>query len=137
MKIGNYEFYQTSSACPEQYNVFDEEGKRVAYVRLRWGSLYAQCPYVGGTTIYDVGIGTDDGCFRSNKERKHHLKEIANRIELFNQPLICPYCGERHMMDVYEFDNLIKGRVTDIDCLECDQYFMVRIDEDSIFVFEA
>ena len=134
MKFGNYDFKQTCSVCPEQYDVFDEKGTQVAYVRLRWGSLYAECPDVGGTEVYYVGIGNDAGCFRSNNERIRHLKAISKRIELFNQPVICPHCGEQHTMNVYEFDGLINCGIVDIDCLECDQYFMARIVEDRIIV---
>ncbi len=136
MKFGNYEFEETCFACPEQYDVFDEEGRQVAYVRLRWGSLYAECPYVGGTEVYSVGIGNDAGRFRSDRERTRHLLAIAKRIELFNQPVICPHCGEQHTMDVYDLDRLVNGGAVDIDCLECEQYFMARIVEGRIFVSE-
>ena len=136
MKFDNYEFRQTCSMCPEQYDVFDEEGRQVAYVRLRWGSLYAECPDVCGTTVYSVDIGYDAGCFRSVNERTRHLKAIAKRIELFNQPVFCPHCSEQHKMDVYDLDRLIDGGYVDIDCLECDQYFMARIVNGRILTYE-
>jgi len=32
-------FDKSGDACPEQYDVFDEDGNNVAYVRLRHGTL--------------------------------------------------------------------------------------------------
>lgn len=80
MKIKNYEFVETCAACPEQYDVFDENSNQVGYVRLRWGSLYAQCPHVGGVTVYSVDLDHDGGCFSSNEERTLHLNAIAEAI---------------------------------------------------------
>lgn len=37
-------FVKTCDECPEQYDVFDEDGYRVAYVRLRQGWLSVECP---------------------------------------------------------------------------------------------
>lgn len=37
-------FVKTCDACPEQYDVFDENGYKVAYVRLRHGWLSVECP---------------------------------------------------------------------------------------------
>lgn len=80
MKIKNYEFIQTCTICPEQYDVFDENDNQVGYVRLRWGSLYAQCPYVGGVTVYSVDLDHDGGSFCSDEERTLHLNAIAEAI---------------------------------------------------------
>lgn len=89
----NYEikdliFKQTCSACPEQYDVFDKDGKQVAYIRLRWGSLYVECPDVGGETVYEADVGHGfTGGFRSENERRMHLYRIANAItEWINKP---------------------------------------------------
>ena len=134
MKLGRYEFKQTCSACPEQYDVFNEEGAQVAYVRLRWGSLYAECPDVGGTEIYYTGVGNDAGCFRSEDERRRHLRKIAKRIDLFNQPIKCPYCGEHHKICTEEFNKLETGDYIDVDCFECDNYYLVKIADGDIVV---
>lgn len=80
MRIKNYEFVLTCAACPEQYDVFDENGNQVGYVRLRWGSLYAQCPHVGGVTVYSVDLDHDGGSFNSDEERMQHLNAITEAI---------------------------------------------------------
>lgn len=80
MKIKNYEFVQTCGACPEQYDVFDENDNQVGYVRLRCGSLYAQCPDVDGVTVYSVDLDHDGGYFSSDEERIQHLNDIAEAI---------------------------------------------------------
>lgn len=35
----NLELFKTCSACPEQYDVLDEKGKYVGYIRFRFGEL--------------------------------------------------------------------------------------------------
>lgn len=80
MKIYKYEFKCTCSAYPEQYDVFDEDGTKVGYVRLRWGSLYAKYPDIYGNTIYSHDFPNDRGSFASNEERMKHLTAIANAI---------------------------------------------------------
>ena len=82
MVIGNYNFVCTCSACPEQYDVFDKDGNQVCYVRLRWGSLYAEYPDVGGYEIYHASIGDNfGGCFENDQQRQIHLIRIANAID--------------------------------------------------------
>lgn len=81
IKIDNLTFYKTCDACPEQYEVRDENDKEVGYVRLRWGYLRVDYPCCGGETIYDAYM--DDwwaGCFMSEKERMEHLTKIARAI---------------------------------------------------------
>lgn len=84
MQIGNYNFVQTCSGCPEQYDVFDKDGNQVCYIRLRWGSLYAQYPDVGGVDIYEASIGDGwTGSFRTEQERQMHLRRIAKKIDKY------------------------------------------------------
>lgn len=91
--IGDYRFVQTCSCSPEQYDVFDKDGNQVCYVRLRWGSLYAECPDVGGTTVYEAGTGSGwAGCFESESQRLTHLRNIAQEIEKFNN-YTCSDCA--------------------------------------------
>lgn len=87
-EIKDLTFKQTCSACPEQYDVFDKDDKQVAYIRLRWGSLYVECPDVGGETVYEASIGDGfAGCFRSENERRMHLYRIAAAVkEWMNKP---------------------------------------------------
>ena len=113
MQIGNYNFVCTCSACPEQYDVFDKDGNQVAYVRLRWGSLTAEYPDVGGMCIYDAHIGDGwSGCFQSEKQRMTHLKNIANAINVCASPIECPYCGHGHTITEDNFeDRVFSGRI--------------------------
>ncbi|NDD52705.1 hypothetical protein EBZ39_02295 [bacterium] len=50
--IDGYKLVCTCSACPEQYDVFNDNNKLVGYLRLRHGQFRADCPDVGGTTVY-------------------------------------------------------------------------------------
>lgn len=45
-------FVKTCEACPEQYDVFDENAKQAAYVRIRGGTLRADAPNCGGKSFY-------------------------------------------------------------------------------------
>lgn len=76
----NFEFHETCSACPEQYDVY-LEGAQVGYVRLRWGTLCCDYPDVYGELVYlhnfDDGL---QGCFDTDKQRDFHLEMIAKSI---------------------------------------------------------
>jgi len=61
----------TCYACPEQYDVYDETGKQVAYFRLRHGTFRADVPECGGHTIF-VAETKGDGRL-SDDERVHIL----------------------------------------------------------------
>jgi hypothetical protein len=95
-------FKQTCAACPEQYDVFDKDAKEIGYVRLRWGELYAECPY-GGDVVYEASVGDGlAGCFESDEQRMRHLTQIAEAINLYyendtGEP--CPICKEE-ILDV-------------------------------------
>ena len=59
MQILDYVLKMTCGACPEQYDVFDSEGKQVGYLRLRHGGFRADYPNCGGDTVYRCSF--DDG----------------------------------------------------------------------------
>ncbi len=81
MKIKGLSFICTCSICPEQYEVFDSNGKMVGYVRLRWGELRCDYPDVGGETIYHTNIGNEwTGWFLTDDERMELLQNIADKI---------------------------------------------------------
>ena len=81
MNIKGLYFDCTCGACPEQYDVYDSEGKQVGYVRLRWGILYCKYPDVDGERIYTAGIGDGwTGIFESDEQRMDHLNNIADKI---------------------------------------------------------
>lgn len=68
-----YRLVLTCGACPEQYDVFDEAGKTVGYMRLRHGNFTVQYPDVRGETVY-TARPHGDGVFIAN-ERQHHLTQ--------------------------------------------------------------
>jgi hypothetical protein len=70
---------QTCMACPEQYDVFDESGNEVGYIRLRHGYLRVDYPGFGGETIYS-SLPEGDGIFAEH-ERVHFLNECVRAIE--------------------------------------------------------
>lgn len=81
MYIKGLNFKCTCDACPEQYDVFDNNEKIVGYVRLRWGSLTCEYPDVGGIDIYYADIGDGfTGSFKDNHQRIEHLNNIADAI---------------------------------------------------------
>lgn len=82
VEIGKYYFYLTCSACPEQYDVIDTEGKILAYVRLRYGKLKVYVPDVGGELLYQKNYDEDFlGTFPSDQERKDQLEIIAQKLK--------------------------------------------------------
>lgn len=82
MNIKGLEFVKTCSACPEQYDVYDEYHSIVGYVRLRWGNLTCEYPDVGGELIYSASIDGDGwaGMFDSEEQRLFYLTTIADKI---------------------------------------------------------
>jgi hypothetical protein len=73
-------FERTSIAFPEQYCVFQND-LHVAYIRLRGGQLYAECPDIDGETVYEHQFeNKSKGCFENDEERDKYLKEIGYQI---------------------------------------------------------
>lgn len=77
--IDGYKLVLTCFACPEQYDVFDDEGKQVGYLRLRHGHFTVSCPDYGGEVVYDIHP-MGDGIFRP-AERMLYLREAVTRIQ--------------------------------------------------------
>ena len=86
MQILDYNLVLTCGACPEQYDVFDSEGKQVGYLRLRHGGFRADYPDCGGETVYSYRF--DDGWkgIFADEEREFFLTEavkaLHNKIQL-------------------------------------------------------
>ena len=81
MIIKGLNFIKTCSACPEQYDVKDEQGNIVGYVRLRYGELICKYPDVSGEVIYLKYFNYDwMGCFESDEQCKNYLSIIADKI---------------------------------------------------------
>lgn len=70
----------TCSVCPEQYDVFNNDtGAQLGYLRLRHGWFRADCPDVGGETVYEAHP-QGDGCFEDS-ERTHFLTLAVAQIK--------------------------------------------------------
>lgn len=69
----------TCSACPEQYDVFDGRGRKVAYFRLRHGMFRADVSDAGGTTVYRAEP-KGDGSF-DDDERMRYLTEAVRAVK--------------------------------------------------------
>ena len=85
-EIMGYNLIMTCGACPEQYDVFDSEGKQVGYLRLRYGNFRADYPEHSGETVYKHSF--DDGWkgIFDDGEREFFLTEavkaLHNKIKL-------------------------------------------------------
>lgn len=77
MNIKGFELEMTCGACPEQYDVY-LCGENVAYLRLRHGYFYAQCP-IGGEVVYQTHPRNSDGIF-SYEDRAEHLPRAINAV---------------------------------------------------------
>jgi hypothetical protein len=77
--ISGYRVICVGSACPEQYEVFDDKtGVQVGYLRLRHGHFRADLRQAGGPCVYSTTtIG--DGIF-DDKERLPQLKKAVKAI---------------------------------------------------------
>jgi hypothetical protein len=79
-KIDVLTFVMTSIACPEQYEVFDVNGKQVGYLRLRNGWFRVDYPDCGQETIYEA-YPKGDGVFEED-EVDFYLNEAVKAIKL-------------------------------------------------------
>lgn len=85
MKNIKFTWIRTCLACPEQYDVYLNEGPAVAYVRLRYGYLSVN-PCVNGQIDWDTEIYSHQfedewsGCFDDDDERSKYQKEIEKAI---------------------------------------------------------
>lgn len=86
--IHGYKLQKTCSACPEQYDVYNPEGKQVAYIRLRHGFLRVDVPDCGHT-IYSTERVHGDGIFDNDERFKKLTECIEKMIEWYlNEPWI-------------------------------------------------
>lgn len=73
---------QTCIACPEQYDVRKvSDGTQIGYLRLRHGYFRADCPDVGGDTVYEAHT-RGDGCF-DDDERMPQLQAAVKAINAY------------------------------------------------------
>lgn len=76
-------FVNTCPACPEQYDVFDnEDNTQVGYVRLRHGYLSVRYVDEEGNQkeLYGAYV-KGDGTFSDKAERKYYLEKAAEEID--------------------------------------------------------
>ena len=78
MREEDLKFVKTCDFAPEQYDVFDEYGKTVAYVRIRYGSIWVYCPNVSGEEVY-VASTTGYG-FLDDSERESIMDSVKEAI---------------------------------------------------------
>ena len=78
---GRYYLELTCGACPEQYDVYNESGRKVSYLRLRHGYFRCDVPDVFGTTIYDSNP-EGNGAF-TDEERPIELQNAVDSIDKF------------------------------------------------------
>ena len=84
MELNGLIFECTCSACPEQYDVYDQNHQKVGYVRLRWGCVTCEVPDVFGELIYSASIGDGwAGMFEDDEQRFNHLKTISDEIKIW------------------------------------------------------
>jgi hypothetical protein len=73
-------FHLTCSMFPEQYDVY-YGSKKVAYVRLRFGSLTAEIPDVPGREVFCYSFENGfKGNFFDENERNIWLNKVASAI---------------------------------------------------------
>ena len=73
----------TCGACPEQYDVFDADGKQVGYLRLRHGKFRVECPDACTETVYEA-MPKGDGIFHDD-EREYFLTQAVAAIKAWMQ----------------------------------------------------
>jgi hypothetical protein len=74
--INGYTLKMTSLACPEQYDVFDDNNEMVGYLRLRHGYFRADVPDCGGDTVYE-SQPEGDGMFEDHER----IQELTKAVE--------------------------------------------------------
>ncbi|KKN88767.1 hypothetical protein LCGC14_0243740 [marine sediment metagenome] len=79
----SFRLVQTCGACPEQYDVLDENDEQVGYLRLRHGGFRADYPGCGGETVYSATT-VGDGMFEDS-EREYHLSLALEAIRLAHE----------------------------------------------------
>lgn len=92
IELDGYKLVCTCGACPEQYHVFDADGKQVGYLRLRHGFFSAEAPDCGDETVYE-SQPQGDGMFEDDERipelrkavaaiKKYHSKGLNNNASL-------------------------------------------------------
>lgn len=86
LMVLGYRLVCTCGACPEQYDVFEDD-KQVGYLRLRHGRFTVDVPDAGDEQIYEA-FPRGDGIFDSD-ERNRYLEEACRAIRKHYQEKPC------------------------------------------------
>lgn len=78
LHIDGFKLVCTCGACPEQYDVYAANDKKVGYLRLRHGHFRADYPDCGGETVYESQT-KGDGVF-AEEERLPEIRKALNAI---------------------------------------------------------
>lgn len=98
MDIADITLIKTCEACPERYDAIDQNGKQIAYLRLRHGSFTVECPDVGGELVYSVcpngdGIFDDDERLGYLSDAKAAIASFYNKNATTERIIVKPNCG--------------------------------------------
>jgi len=73
---------QTCEACPEQYDVEDNDGNTIGYIRLRWGRFRVICPNIEGETVLEHQFSHSFGMFDAH-ERDIWIDKALKAIKAY------------------------------------------------------
>jgi len=93
---------RTCWACPEQYDVFAENGNQIGYLRLRHGNFRVWCPNALDEMVYHAEP-KGDGIF-DNDEREFYLTEAIKAIQRHYK---ITETGFYYLEDEYKDDDLL------------------------------
>ena len=90
MNAKDVRLVSVGTECSEQYVVYDPDGKRIGYIRVRWGYCVAWRPdQSSDDEVYASELKNGWWKFGSNRERKRHLRRIKAAIAAWvNQQMI-------------------------------------------------
>lgn len=88
---------QTCGACPEQYDVFHPDGRRIGYLRLRHGTFRADYPDCGSRTVY-TAHPEGDGIFQAH-ERERFLTEAVDALLKADREARTPHSGRNYYIE--------------------------------------
>jgi hypothetical protein len=78
--IHGYQLTLTCAACPEQYDVHDNEGNQVAHMRLKNGVFSVHCPDYGDEIVY-TARPRGESIFNDSERLSHLNVGIINMQE--------------------------------------------------------
>lgn len=80
LKVEGYTLKCICGACPEAYEVFDNDGNQVGYLRLRHGWFRADYPEANGEIVYESNP-RGDGVFDEDERMEELTKAVRALAE--------------------------------------------------------